>query len=84
MFIHGTYIMSVWHFNRVTCLPDALRDIEQPFIGSLGITVENGKVADLLEKQADLIYYLKEQNVNLNRKLLELNQRNKLRGYDSY
>lgn len=84
MFVHGTYIMNVWHFNRVTCLPDALRDIEQPFIGSLGITVENSKVADLLEKQADLIYYLKEQNVNLNRKLLQLSQRNKLRGYDSY
>lgn len=84
MFVHGTYIMNVWHFNRVTCLPDALRDIEQPFIGSLGITVENGKVADLLEKQADLIYYLKEQNVNLNRKLLQLSQRNKSRGYDSY
>lgn len=84
MFVHGTYIMNVWHFNQVTCLPDALRDVEQPFIGSLGITVENGKVADLLEKQADLIYYLKEQNVNANRKLMELTQRNKLRGCDSY
>lgn len=84
MIVHGTYIMNVWHFNRITCLPDALRDIEQPFIGSLGISVENGKVADLLEKQADLIYYLKEQNVHLNRKLLQLSQRNKQRGYYSY
>lgn len=84
MFVHGTYIMNVWHFNRVTGLPDALRDLEQPFIGSLGISVENGKVRDLLEKQADLIYYLKEQNVHLNRKLLQLSQRNniKYRGYD--
>lgn len=77
MFVHGTYIMSVWKFNSVNHLPDELRDVEQPFVGSLGITIEKGKVADLLEKQADLIYYLKEQNTNLNRKVLQLSQRNK-------
>lgn len=75
MIVHGTYIMKVYHFNSIHSLPDALRDIEQPFIGSLGITIENGKVAELLEKQADLIYYLKEQNFNLKRKLLQLSQR---------
>ncbi|XP_055311780.1 transmembrane protein 192-like [Sitodiplosis mosellana] len=75
MIVHGTYIMKVYHFNSIHSLPDALRDIEQPFIGSLGITIENVKVADLLEKQADLIYYLKEQNFNLKRKLLQLSQR---------
>lgn len=67
--------MKVHHFNNMHYLPDALRDIDQPFIGSLGVTVENGKVIDLLEKQADLIYYLKEQNANLKQKLLSLNQR---------
>lgn len=77
MIVHGSYIMKVWHFNSVSCLPDALRDVEQPFIGSLGITVENAKVGNLLEKQADLIFYLKEQNTNLNKKLLEMNERNK-------
>lgn len=82
MFVHGTYIMKVWHFNRVTCLPDALRDVEQPFLGTLGITVDNAKVADLLEKQADLIYYLKEQNTHLNRKLMQLNERYKLNHWD--
>lgn len=75
MIVHGTYIMKVYHFNSIHSLPDALRDIEQPFIGSLGITIENIKVAELLEKQADLIYYLKEQNFNLKRKLLQLSQR---------
>lgn len=73
--VHGVYIMKVHHFNNMHYLPDALRDIDQPFIGSLGVTVENGKVIDLLEKQEDLIYYLKEQNANLKQKLLSLNQR---------
>lgn len=77
MIIHGTYIIKVYHFNNIHSLPDALRDMEQPFIGSLGITIEKGQVADLLEKQADLIYYLKEQNFNLKRKLLQHNQRPK-------
>lgn len=77
LYFHGTYIMKVYHFNNVHLLPDALRDMEQPFIGSLGSTFENEKIADLLEKQADLIYYLKEQNVNLKCKLLQLNQRSK-------
>lgn len=82
MFIHGTYIMKVWNFNSIHSLPDALRDIDQPFIGSLGITIDNAKVADLLEKQADLIYYLKEQNLNLKRKLLQFNQREKYGSYE--
>ncbi|XP_031633711.1 transmembrane protein 192-like [Contarinia nasturtii] len=75
MIVHGTYIMRVYKFNSTHSLPDALRDIEQPFLGSLGITIDNSKIGDLLEKQADLIYYLKEQNFNLKRKLLQLNQR---------
>lgn len=83
MFVHGTYIMRVWHFNTISSLPDALRDAEQPFLGSLGITIENGKIGDLLEKQADLIYYLKEQNLHLNRKVLQLSQRyQKIGSYD--
>lgn len=82
MFVHGTYIMKVWHFNNMDALPDALRDIEQPFIGSLGITTDNAKIADLLEKQADLIYYLKEQNFNLKRKLHQFNHREKLGSYE--
>lgn len=82
MIAHGSYIMKVWHFNSIHLLPDALRDMEQPFIGSLGITIDNAKIADLLEKQADLIYYLKEQNMNLNRKLSQLSQRIKIGSYE--
>lgn len=77
-FVHGSYIMRVWRFNRSRYLPDALRDSEQPFIGSLGITVQNSKVAELLEKQADLIHYLRELNFNLNKKLMQLNDQMKL------
>lgn len=81
--VHGTYIVKVRYFNRIHSLPDALRDMEQPFIGSLGIPVENVKIADLLEKQADLIYYLKEQNSNLKRKILHINGRiNKFASYE--
>lgn len=75
MFVHGSYIMRVWKFNRSTRLPDALRDADQPFIGSLGITVENAKVAELLEKQADLIHYLREMNFNSNKKLMQMNDK---------
>lgn len=84
IYVHGAYIMKVYHFNNMHSLPDALRDIEQPFIGYLGVTVENSKVVDLLEKQADLIYYLKQQNSNLQRKLLQLNQKrmNRLGSYE--
>lgn len=82
MFVHGTYIMKVWHFNNMHSLPDALRDIDQPFIGSLGITTDNARIADLLEKQADLIYYLKEQNLNLKRKLVQFNHREKIGSYE--
>lgn len=82
IFVHGTYIMKIWHFNNIHSLPDALRELEQPFIGSLGITIENARIADLLEKQADLIYYLKEQNLNLNRKLMQINKRQKIAAYD--
>lgn len=74
--------MKIWHFNNIHSLPDALRELEQPFIGSLGITIENARIADLLEKQADLIYYLKEQNLNLNRKLMQINKRQKIAAYD--
>lgn len=82
MVLHGTYFIKVYHFNATHFLPDALRDIEQPFIGSFGITIENVRIVDLLEKQADLIYYHKEQNCNLKRKLLQLNQRsNKIGSY---
>lgn len=82
--VHGAYIMKVSHFNNMHALPDALRDIEQPFIGYLGVTVENSKVVDLLEKQADLIYYLKQQNTNLQQKLMQLNQKrtNRQGSYD--
>lgn len=82
IFTHGSYIMRVWKFNRSTHLPDALRDTDQPFIGSLGVTVQNAKVAELLEKQADMIHYLREMNFNLNKKLMQLNDRIKAKSQE--
>lgn len=73
--VHGVYIMKVSHFNNMHSLPDALRDMEQPFIGYLGVSAESSKVADLLERQADLIYYLKQQNTKLQQKLMQMNQK---------
>lgn len=72
--IQCNYMVKMCRFNTALPLPEALNDIERPIIGSLGINFENGKVIDLLEKQADIIFYLKEQNFNLKRKLQQLNQ----------
>lgn len=79
IFVHGIYINRVGQFNRINCLPDALRDMEQPFIGTIGITIDkNNKISELLERQADLIDYLKQSNYHLNKKVLELREEIKM------
>lgn len=35
--------------------------------------MRDSEMADLLEKQADLIHYLKDHNIKLNQKLMVLN-----------
>uniref|UniRef100_A0A1A9X449 Transmembrane protein 192 n=1 Tax=Glossina brevipalpis TaxID=37001 RepID=A0A1A9X449_9MUSC len=69
--IHGLYIANVYSFNKISQPPDALRgDNSSP--GSLGLIQPGGNIAELLEKQADLIAYLKDHNQKLNQKLHQL------------
>lgn len=71
--VHGTYINKVVRFNRAKPLPDALRGTHSTGEGLVGLTQRNASYVDLLEKQADLINYLKDHNLRLNQKLMQLN-----------
>jgi len=72
LFVHGTYIMRVSRFNKATMPPDAFRGLS-PSLSSVGVAMRDSEMADLLEKQADLIHYLKDHNIKLNQKLMTLN-----------
>lgn len=41
--------------------------------GSVGLTQRGADMVELFEKQADLINYLKDHNLRLNQKLMQLN-----------
>ncbi|KAM7360499.1 transmembrane protein 192 [Cochliomyia hominivorax] len=71
---HSTYIVKVYRFNKNSTLPDALAGTNM-VAGSLGLMQPGGNVAELLEKQADLISYLKDHNHELNQKLHSLMSR---------
>ncbi|XP_061397012.1 transmembrane protein 192-like [Musca vetustissima] len=76
MATHGCYIAKVFKFNKNANAPDALMGTNTSS-GSLGLMQPGGNVAELLEKQADLIAYLKDHNQTLNQKLhhMQLNTR---------
>lgn len=67
------FLVRVVHFNRTSQLPDALRGTYSSSSGSVGITQPGSDVTDLLEKQSDLINYLKDYNAKLNQKIMILN-----------
>lgn len=71
--VHGTYITKVVHFNRAAAPPDALQGSRGHSSGSLGLTQRGLSTAELLEKQADLINYLKDHNLKLNQKIMQMN-----------
>lgn len=58
-------------FNLSSPQPDALRGSE-PYTGSVGLTERGSDMAELLEKQSDLINYLRDHNLRLNQKLMQL------------
>jgi hypothetical protein len=68
--VNGTYIIKCYQFNKSGLHPDALRS-GSGSAGSVGLTQRNS--VELLEKQADLITYLKEHNMRLNQKLNQIN-----------
>ncbi|XP_055636309.1 transmembrane protein 192-like isoform X2 [Toxorhynchites rutilus septentrionalis] len=72
-FVHGSYIAKVVHFNRAAAPPDALQGSRGHSGGSLGLTQRGLSTAELLEKQADLISYLKDHNLKLNQKIMQMN-----------
>lgn len=71
--VNGTYITKVLRFNNARPLPDALRGSHSSGEGLVGLTQRNASYMDLLEKQADMITYLKDHNLRLNQKLMQLN-----------
>lgn len=69
--VHGTYIAKVVRFNRANLSPDALRGSISTQ-GSLGLVHSQSEVNELLEKQSDLIEYLRDHVNRLNQKLQQL------------
>lgn len=71
--VNGSYIGKVVRFNRTAAPPDALQGSRGHSSGSLGLTQRGLSTAELLEKQADLINYLKDHNLKLNQKIMQMN-----------
>lgn len=69
--INGSYIVRVRKFNRSGQPPDALVGSSSAE-GSLGLLQPPNNPAELIEKQADLINFLKDHNLRLNQKLMQL------------
>jgi hypothetical protein len=70
--VHGTYITKVVRFNNMHLAPDAMRGGSITTQGSLGLVHSQSEVNELLEKQSDLIEYLKDHVNRLNQKLQQL------------
>lgn len=71
--VNGSYIGKVVRFNRTAAPPDALQGSRGHSSGSLGLTQRGLSTTELLEKQADLINYLKDHNLKLNQKIMQMN-----------
>uniref|UniRef100_A0A2M4ALM1 Transmembrane protein 192 n=1 Tax=Anopheles triannulatus TaxID=58253 RepID=A0A2M4ALM1_9DIPT len=71
--VNGSYITKVRRFNRTAAPPDALQDNRGMRSGSVGLTQRGLSTTELLEKQADLINYLKDHNLKLNQKIMQMN-----------
>jgi len=61
----------VRRFNSAKLPPDVLRGADRAG-GSLGLMQPGGDIDDLLEKQADLIDYLRDHTHKLNQKLHQM------------
>ncbi|XP_062125415.1 transmembrane protein 192 [Drosophila sulfurigaster albostrigata] len=68
---HGCYINKVLKFNKAKLAPDVLRGADRAS-GSLGLMQPGGDTAELLERQADLISYLKDHTYKINQKLHQM------------
>ncbi|XP_017890241.1 transmembrane protein 192 isoform X2 [Ceratina calcarata] len=79
--VYINYIKRVMRFNRYRPQPDVIREewlssyTQESYSGSndvVGYRERQSNVEDLLEKQADLIRYLRDHNAKLNHRLLLL------------
>ncbi|KAG5675434.1 hypothetical protein PVAND_005338 [Polypedilum vanderplanki] len=70
--VHGTYILKVLKFNSQNFAPDALHGTGATTTGSLGLIHSQSEVNELLEKQSDLIEYLRLHCNRLNQKLQQM------------
>ncbi|CAH1183019.1 unnamed protein product [Ceutorhynchus assimilis] len=77
--INVSYIMKVWKFNQQQAPPDVLKgewlssaNPETFSQNEVGYKEMGSRVYDFLEKQADLIRYLKEHNARLAQKVMTL------------
>lgn len=64
----------MYTFNATKSFPDAIRGNHSIGEGQVGLAQRNANMAELFEKQADMIIYLKDHNLKLNQKLMQLNQ----------
>ncbi|VEN43820.1 unnamed protein product [Callosobruchus maculatus] len=77
--VNVNYIMKVRNFNKLKPPPDVLKDEWVPGTspinvgeGEVGYRSPEGNVCDLLEKQADLIIHLQQNNERLSKKVIAL------------
>lgn len=71
-FVHGTYMAKVVRFNNLQLAPDALRGSSISTSGALGLIHSQSEVNELLEKQSDMIEYLRDHCNRLNQKLQQM------------
>lgn len=73
-YVFWQYRQSCYYFHKHTTSNEKFRINCEPFcIFQVGVVTRDAETNDLLEKQADLINYLKDHNNKLNQKLMMLN-----------
>ncbi|XP_014208356.1 transmembrane protein 192 isoform X2 [Copidosoma floridanum] len=76
--VYVNYIKRVMRFNRTRPPPDVIREewltsfTQDSYTGEVGFHQRGLSLAELLEKQADLIRYLRDHNVKLSHKMMLL------------
>lgn len=85
--ISTSYIVKVRKFNKQRSLPDVQKEewaacsTNEGFTeGEIGYRQQGDRTRDFIEKQADLIRYLKEHNNRLSEKIMILNAQMQARG----
>ncbi|RZC04995.1 transmembrane protein 192 [Asbolus verrucosus] len=82
--ININYIVKVWRFNKQKAPPDVQKEewnaCISPEATEIGSPMTGEKLYDFLQKQADLIRFLREHNAKLGEKLMVLSAQMQARG----